>query len=230
MSITERFINALFRFLFRLLYTFDAKEFAKVPRKGPLMIVANHTSALDGPLMYVFLRPRRMSALAKEELWNHWFTRFVMNLWTSIPINRQNMSKEAMNSCFSVLRNGNILAVAPEGTRSSDGALQQGKAGVAFIAYKEAVPLVPITLTGFEHSRRYWKKLRRAPLELRVGPVFEIVDNQGRLDAAKREHLVDEIMLRLAQQLPASLQGYYQDHPQVFTLTKLSNDLTEPTD
>ena len=73
MKLSERITNALMRTLFRLFFKMDLKEFDKVPKDGPFMIIANHTSALDGPLMYVFMQPRQMIAMAKQELWNHGF-------------------------------------------------------------------------------------------------------------------------------------------------------------
>jgi 1-acyl-sn-glycerol-3-phosphate acyltransferase len=127
MNMKERIVNALMRGIFRLLFTMDLSEFEKVPRQGPFIIIANHTSALDGPLMYVFMRPRNMIAMGKKELWDHWLTRFIMNLWNTIPVDRGNMGRDTMQQCFSVLDRKDILAIAPEGTRNTTGELQEGK-------------------------------------------------------------------------------------------------------
>ena len=220
MKLKARITNALFRLLFRMFIKLDIKEFEKVPREGPFMLIANHTSALDGPIMYVFMQPRKMVAMAKQELWKHWFTRYVMNLWESIPVDRENMSRQTMESCFGILDRGDILAIAPEGTRSSDGKLQQGKAGVAFIAHKKQVPMVPVANIGLEKIPQNIKRLRRTPVTFFVGEPFEIVRKEGRLDAAGREQLIEEIMLRLAQLLPPEYRGYYADHEPTYLLTR----------
>jgi 1-acyl-sn-glycerol-3-phosphate acyltransferase len=216
----ERIVNALMRGIFRLLFTMDLSEFEKVPRQGPFIIIANHTSALDGPLMYVFMRPRNMIAMGKKELWDHWLTRFIMNLWNTIPVDRGNMGRDTMQQCFFVLDRKDILAIAPEGTRNTTGELQEGKAGVAFIAHKKQVPMVPIVTLGFNDIKKNLKRLKRTPLTIKVGKPFEIVKKEGRLDAAQRQQLVDEIMLRLAELMPKSLWGHYSGHQLNFTLTK----------
>ena len=55
-----------------------------------------------------------------------------------------------MESCFTSLKENRILAIAPEGTRNKEGSLQEGKAGVAFIAYKAQVPIIPLITLGFQ--------------------------------------------------------------------------------
>lgn len=220
MKLSERITNAVLRTLLRMFFTMNLDELEKVPHTGPFMLIANHTSTFDGPLMYVFMRPREMVAMAKQELWDHAATRFLMNLWNSIPVDRENMGRQTMEQCFSILDRGDILAIAPEGTRSSDGTLQQGKAGVAFIAHKKQVPMVPIAITGFENFSKNIKRLRRTPLTIAVGKPFEVATTGGRLDAAGRQKLVDEIMLRLAELMPPSHWGFYTGHQLDFTMTK----------
>lgn len=215
----ERLVNAFMRTIFRLLFKMDTKEFDKVPAEGPFIILANHTSALDGPLMYVFMQPRSMVAMAKKELWEHAFTRFIMQLWNLIPVDRENMGRETMQQCFAAIDRNEILAIAPEGTRSKDDRLQEGKAGVAFIAHKKQVPMVPIAIWGFNQLKDNLKRLRRTVLTIRVGEPFEIVEKGGRMDGAGRQQLADEIMLRLAELMPRELWGHYAEHQLAFTLT-----------
>ncbi len=212
-------MNASFRFLFRIFYTFDASEFNKVPKNGPLLLLANHTSVFDGPLLYAFMQPSNVLAMAKKELWDKWFTRMVMTAWNSIPVDRDNMSRETMETCFKVLKDNKILAMAPEGTRNKEGSLQEGKAGVAFIAYKAQVPLIPVITLGFNELKENAKKMRRTPLLIKVGPPFEIVQKSGRMDATTRGELNEEIMLRLAALLPEDKKGFYTGKEKEYTLT-----------
>ncbi len=227
MKMSERFTNAMFRFFYRLFFKIDTSELAKVPKEGPLLLVANHTSFLDGPLLYVFLRPRKTIAMAKKELWNHWFTRNVMNMWECIPVDRENMNRETMQASLNVLKEKNILAIAPEGTRNKEGILQQGKSGVAFIAYKQQAPMIPVVILGFDKFSQNIKRLRRTPLFIKVGEPFTIVKKSGRLDSQGREDLMEEIMLRLAQLLPIENRGYYKDKERQFLLTTTKSDKKE---
>ena len=220
MKFSERFTNAVLRFIFRIIFKVDTTPLEKVPLQGPAIMITNHVSTLEGPFLYVFMQPRSLVALAKKELWDNRLTRFAMNLWGSIPVDRENMGRQTMEQCFSVIDEGNILAIAPEGTRSNDGNLQQGKAGVAFIAHKKQVPMFPIATLGFENFSKNIRRLKRTPITLIVGEPFELVQKEGRLDAQAREQLIDEIMLRIAMLMPPSQWGYYAGRKAEFKLTK----------
>lgn len=220
MKLSERFVNAALRLFFRLTCRLDLNELKKVPQEGPLLMMVNHTSALEGPLLYVFLRPRNLLAMAKKELWNNKILAWVMESWRSIPVDRDNMGRETMEACFNALDQKEILALAPEGTRSKDESLQQGKAGIAFIAHKKDAPMIPVVILGFSTFSRNLKRLKRTPLTIVVGKPFEIIQKGGRIDAATREKLIDEIMLRMASLMPEEKRGYYQGKKLEFTLTK----------
>lgn len=220
MKISARIINSLLRTFFRLFFRIDRSELDKVPHQGPLLMMVNHTSNLEGPMLYAFLQPRKLVAMAKQELWDHKFMAYLMNLWGSIPVDRQNMGRATMDACFKALDEKHILAIAPEGTRSHDGKLQEGKGGIAFIAHKKDVPMISVAVVGFTEFKKNIKRLRRTVITVRVGEVFEIVQKGGRIDADTRQALADEIMLRLAALMPPSLRGHYEDKPIEFTLTK----------
>ncbi len=213
-------INSLLRTFFRLFFRIDRSELAKVPQAGPLLMMVNHTSNLEGPMLYAFLQPRPLHALAKQELWEQKFMAYLMNMWKSIPVDRQNMGRSTMDACFKVLEDRHILAIAPEGTRSKDGNLQEGKGGVAFIAHKKDVPMIPVAVMGFPSFSKNIKRLRRTVITIKVGEVFEIVQKGGRIDADTRQALADEIMMRLAIMMPNEMRGHYKDKDIVFTLTR----------
>ncbi|NLE16814.1 MAG: 1-acyl-sn-glycerol-3-phosphate acyltransferase [Spirochaetales bacterium] len=220
MKLSERVINSLLRTFFRLFFRIDRTELAKVPQAGPLLMMVNHTSNMEGPMLYAFLQPRPLHALAKQELWDHKFMAYLMNMWKSIPVDRQNMGRSTMDACFKVLDEQHILAIAPEGTRSKDGNLQEGKGGVAFIAHKKDVPMIPVAVMGFPSFSKNIKRLRRTVITIRVGEVFEIVQKGGRIDADTRQALADEIMMRLAVLMPNEMRGHYKDKDIVFSLTQ----------
>lgn len=213
-------INSLLRTFFRLFFRIDRSELAKVPQAGPLLMMVNHTSNLEGPMLYAFLQPRPLHALAKQELWEQKFMAYLMDMWKSIPVDRQNMGRSTMDACFKVLEDRHILAIAPEGTRSKDGNLQEGKGGVAFIAHKKDVPMIPVAVMGFPSFSKNIKRLRRTVITIKVGEVFEIVQKGGRIDADTRQALADEIMMRLAIMMPNEMRGHYKDKDIVFTLTR----------
>ncbi|WP_321300507.1 lysophospholipid acyltransferase family protein [uncultured Sphaerochaeta sp.] len=223
MKMSERMINALLRAFFRVCFKIDRSELKKVPMEGPLLMMVNHTSNLEGPMLYGYLQPRKLHAIAKQELWNSKFMAYLMETWGSIPVDRENMGRATMDACFKVLDQNHILAIAPEGTRSKDGTLQQGKGGVAFIAHKKNAPMIPVAVMGFEKTKANMKRLKRTVITVKVGKPFEIIQKGGRLDAETRDKLGDEIMLHLAALMPEERRGYYQGKPIEFTLTKTIN-------
>ncbi|RFU95188.1 1-acyl-sn-glycerol-3-phosphate acyltransferase [Sphaerochaeta halotolerans] len=220
MKLSERIVNGLLRAFFRICFKIDRSELKNVPMEGPLLMMVNHTSNLEGPMLYEFLQPRKLHAMAKQELWENTFMAYLMETWGSIPVDRENMGRATMDACFKVLDQNHILAIAPEGTRSKDGTLQQGKGGVAFIAHKKNVPMIPVAVMGFEKTKANMKRLRRTAISIKVGKPFEIIQKGGRIDAETRQKLADEIMLHLAVLMSEEKRGYYRGKPIEFTLTQ----------
>ncbi len=205
----NRIANSFFRGLLRVTCRLDREELKKVPQTGPMIIITNHINVLEGPLLYLFMRPRNTIAMAKQELWNHAFTKRIMEWWECIPVNRGMLDRDAMNACFRVLDDEDLLCIAPEGTRSPDGRLQQGKAGTGFIAAKKRVPILPIANFGMEDYLKNFKRLKRTPVSIRVGKPFMVTIDKKRLSAEERQGLTDEMMIRLAKLMPDSYHGFY---------------------
>ncbi len=183
-------------------------------------MIVNHVSNLEGPLMYLFMRPRKTIALAKRELWEHPVMRKLMQWWETIPIDRTGMDRAAMDECFAVIKRGDILCLAPEGTRSKHGMLQQGKDGVGYIAGKALVPILPVSHYGIEDFSRNIKRLRRTSVTITVGKPFVIELGGRRLSSDVRQAITDEMMRRLAETLPEAYRGFYadrMDEPYTFT-------------
>lgn len=80
--------------------------------------------------------------------------------------------------------------------------------------------MVPVVILGLTSFSRNIKRLRRTPITIAVGKPFEIIQKGGRVDAATREALIDEIMLRMAALMPEDKRGYYQGRPLEFSLTR----------
>ena len=220
MSIREAITNGIVRGILRILFRYNPSELRQVPSHGPMLMVTNHTSVFEGPFLYVYLRPRRTIALAKRQLWKNWFTRMMMETWQTIPVDRGMMDRKAMDACFQVLKDGDFLCLAPEGTRSKDGALKKGKAGTAFFALREEVPVIPVVTIGFEQFPQNIKRLRRTPITIKVGTPFEVIRPQGRVTNELRQAITDEMMIRLSQLMPENLRGYYSSHDGTFLYTR----------
>ncbi len=147
-----------------------------------------------------------------------------MRLWQAVPVGPQGLDRVSMKRCFDTLDAGHFLCIAPEGTRTDDPCLHPGKTGVAYLAFKKQVPILPVTTVGFHEFKHNLKRLRRTPVNVTVGEPFVITIKDRRLTPKLRQELTDEIMLRLAQLIPREYWGYYRDRDLVFTHTRLISE------
>ena len=208
----QRIANLLFKVFLFFTCRIDTSEFKKIPLDGPGIFVTNHTTIIEGPLYYVMLYPRRMTALAKIELWKNPVTRFFMNAWNVIPLKRGGGDREAVQKAAEALESGMFLGIAPEGTRSRTGALMRGHRGAAYFAAEKKVPIYPIAQWGLMHWPGYLCKFKRCPVHIRIGDPFFIENKEGVQVTSKELGLMtDEIMYKIAELLPPELRGYYAD-------------------
>ncbi len=190
----------------------DAKEIKKVPLKGPLITYTNHTGMVEAPILYTQLQPReKLSAIAKVETWDNWFLNWVFTLWEIIPIRRGEADMVAMRKALDVLKNGFILGISPEGTRSREGKLLRAHGGVAMIGLHSGAPLQPIAHWGGENFGSNVKHFKRTNFSIRVGPIFYLDAHGERVTKEIRQQMADEMMYQLAKLLPEEYRGEYSD-------------------
>ena len=212
MTIRERIVNAIIRTLFRLIFRLEAHQLRRVPQNGPGILLSNHVTNLEGPLFYVFLRPRKATALGKIELWQNPVTRFFMNTWKIIPLHRGSVDADAMKKTFHALEQGYYVGIAAEGTRSRTGELQRGRPGATLLATRADVPIVPIAHWGLHEMGKHLKRFRRPPATVRVGrPFYLRKPGGGTIGRSERAKMVDEMMYQLAVLLPPEFRGAYAD-------------------
>ncbi len=218
MSLRERVVNAVIRALIKIACKLEASDLEKLPQDGPGILVANHTSYLEGPIIYVLIRPREATAIAKRELWSNPLTKFFMNTWHIIPISRGRVDSAAMNAALQALEEGRYLGVAAEGTRSKTGTLGKGHPGATFLATAKNAPIYPVAQWGLAELGTNLKRLRRTPLTIRVGAPFYLrKPDDTPITSRDRRKMVDELMYQLALLMPEELRGHYSDLSQLTT-------------
>lgn len=100
--------------------------------------------------------------------------------------------------------------LAPEGTRSRTGQLQEAKDGAAMLALRSDAQILPVAVTGTEHFTAHWRRWRRAPVKVVFGQPFKLeVPPTDRLSREAKAALTDTIMIRVAQLLPPEYHGIY---------------------
>ncbi len=200
------------RLLTTLLCRIEAEALARVPGSGPLILVTNHVNILEIPVLYTRLQPRPISGFfAAYRMKSRWL-RWLLTTFGGIPVERGRPDRQAMHQAAERLRVGDIFALAPEGTRSKDGRLKRGRAGVVLLALESGAPVLPLAFWGSENWQENLKRLQRTPFKIAVGTPFRIRCTR-RPDRATRQAVVDEIMRELAGLLPDEYRGAYADAP-----------------
>ena len=140
---------AFFQHLFRLLFytVFRARVYGRenIPQEGAVILAANHASNIDPPLMASLIE-RPVSYMAKIELFENPIFGAAIRRCHAFPVKRGESDRGAIKAAVGVLREGRILGLFPEGTRSKTGALQKAEAGVALIAAMTGAPIVPVAI------------------------------------------------------------------------------------
>lgn len=129
---------------------FVIKGLPNVPRKGGLIILANHRDYTDPEVAGCAIYFRRMYFMAKEELFHHFFFKRLISSLGAFPVKRGELSKELIRTTTSLLKAGKMIIIYGEGTRNKDPnvPLLPIKPGFAFLAKLADVPVVPAFLKG----------------------------------------------------------------------------------
>ena len=183
-----------------------------VPADGAYILVANHCSLADPPIIGWALGRRRgriIHFMAKEEMRRWPVIGWLAQRSGVFFVRRGEGDRASQRVALETLAVGEPIAVFPEGTRSRDGRLQDGKAGATLLAMRSGVPLLPVGIAG---SQRLFPGKRRVPrrshMTIRVGEPFRLPHQpDGRLDRDALAAGTDRIMREIAALLPPSQRG-----------------------
>jgi len=213
--LTVHIVNWVLRRVFQAVCRIDLHELNKVPHEGPIILVGNHVNFLEAPVLLPHLDPRPVTGIAKRESWKNPLFNFLFNQWEVIPIDRGQVNQETFRLSLEALKQRKLLAIFPEGTRSKDGCLLQGKPGVVALAARSKVPMMPVAFYGYEDFWSNLKRLRRTDFHIAVGKPFCLDTGGAALSRDARQAMTDEIMYKIAELLPERYRGYYRDVDQV---------------
>jgi len=191
-----------------------------VPTSGGYVVASNHVGRLDAPLVYYLLNRPDVTLLVAEKYQNVAFFRWAVRQLDSIFIDRFNPDIHALRFALTRLKAGGVLVLAPEGTRSKDGKLNEARSGTSYLATKVGAPIIPVGVTGTEDrivvSRL--KRFRRLDVSICIGEPFTLPRLPVGDREAALERYTDEIMCRIAALLPDDHRGYYRTHPRLIEL------------
>ncbi|MDE5095821.1 MAG: lysophospholipid acyltransferase family protein [Trichodesmium sp. St11_bin5] len=142
-----------------------------VPQQGPLLIVSNHASDLDPPILSVCVR-RPVAYMAKEELFNIPILKEVITLYGAYPVKRGAADRSAIRAAMNSLAEGWAAGIFLQGTRTPDGKITEPKLGAALIAAKAKVPLLPVCVWGTHAVKRQGVIANAVPVTVRIAEVI----------------------------------------------------------
>jgi len=192
----------------RVFFHPEAEGLENIPEEGGAILAGNHQSFLDNVLMPLVIPDRKVVFLGKSEYFDKWYMRWFFKGAAMIPIKRGggSASEAALDTAVEALREGKLIGIFPEGTRSPDGRLYRGKSGVARMALEAGVPVIPVGITGTFEAMPYHRKIPRPyPVIVRFGaPLtferYREMPGDRFLYRAVTDEIVYEIMMLSGQE------------------------------
>lgn len=207
-----RLARGVVSFLIRILARLEIEGTEHIPDQGPYLLISNHLHWLDPPVLAISF-PHKAHVFAAEKWKAHWLLGPFLRSVDAIFVKRGEVDRKALRQALAVLKGGGVLGLAPEGTRSKTGAMQRGRSGAAYIAFRAGVALLPVVATGQEQAFPSLWRLRRARVRVTFGPLIELPPVEGKASAAQVHEFAEEIMYHLAAMLPPPYRGVYADVP-----------------
>jgi 1-acyl-sn-glycerol-3-phosphate acyltransferase len=205
------------RRLLDLIATIDVIGVENLPPTGAYVIATNHLGLLDVTLLYYAIDRWDVFVPTAEKREKIWFFRWLGKYLNFIFLDRFHPDPKAMRRIINLMEHGDVLVIAPEGTRSPVQSMQEGKPGVSYLAAKLQRPIIPVGLSGSEDEAIIdnLKHLRRSHITVRASKPFVLppLPKHDRDEALKAD--TDEIMCRIAALIPPKYRGVYADHPRL---------------
>ncbi|MFL7868886.1 MAG: lysophospholipid acyltransferase family protein [Anaerolineales bacterium] len=210
------FLSWLIRTVINLIAHVEIQGLENIPKEAGFVIATNHLGRLDVALLFYTLEGDFILPVA-EKYEHHWLFGPIGNAMGGIWLDRFNADVRSIREILARMKAGGILVIAPEGTRSKTEAMAEGKPGVAYLATKAGVPIVPVALTGTEDRVVVDRlvHLNKSEIKIVIGPPFELPPIKGKDRDAALKQSTDEIMCHIGALLPKKYRGVYAEHPRL---------------
>lgn len=208
-------LQAIFHFIVKVLATVEFCGAENLPKEGGVIITTNHMSRVDTLLL--FLNPGRtdITALVTTKYQKYPFFKWILDTGGIIWLDRDSADFAAFRLAADAIKAGRAMGIAPEGTRSDIGQLQEGKPGAVLLEHKTGATIVPVAIAGTESFFRRLFTLRRPRVRLTFGRAYTLppIDRANRDESLQQ--MTEEVMLRIAVMLPPQYWGFYKDNPRL---------------
>ncbi|MDD5038216.1 MAG: lysophospholipid acyltransferase family protein [Dehalococcoidales bacterium] len=208
MSFVYHTSNLVAKISFWLLTRCQVRGRENIPVQGPLLVVANHLSSVDPPLVGVILR-RKAIFMAKKELFHPALMGYFFSSVGAFPVHRGRLDREALRHAEGVLAEGKTLVMFPEGMRSPNGRLLTAFPGSAMVALHNGVSILPIGISGTGELKGFTWCLRRPRITVNIGTPFHLPPVKGKISKEQLTERTNFIMGHIAELLPIEYRGDY---------------------
>ena len=196
------------RFCFSKLGRMEVAGKECVPPYGPLIVVSNHLSYNDPPLLAASIN-RPLHFIAKKELFHDPISSYALKKWHVSPFDRSGSRADALRILMRLLAEDKAVVVFPEGHRSPDHTMKEGLLGVVYLALKSQAPILPVGLSGTEKFPGWRMPIPLSRMRANIGPPFTLPIIEGRPSREVMQSMLDMVMRRIALLLPEEYQGDY---------------------
>jgi 1-acyl-sn-glycerol-3-phosphate acyltransferase len=234
-SLRHTFLLFLGRLLKKIFVSLTITGWENLPEKGPLIVISNHFSLFEAPLIGLTL-PTIPTYMVATELQSHWFVRILFSAFDLIPVWRGQVDRAALQQALRTLEKGGVVGIMPEGgivpdlmaaissgeqipslpleqTARQSAQLIRARPGVAYLATRSSAQILPIAFLGTEKIIGNTKRLRRTKVKMIIGRPFGPLTLDATLRGAARRQCLDELgdimMCHLAALMPPENRGLY---------------------
>ncbi|MFO7929723.1 MAG: lysophospholipid acyltransferase family protein [Candidatus Humimicrobiaceae bacterium] len=170
----------ILRSIFKLLFRVETYNFENIPSQGKLILCSNHVSYIDPVMIGAFIN-RYIYFMAKIELFKNRFLSAVVTFLNAFPVNRTATDRSSIRTAVEVLKEGQMLALFPEGTRSVNGIIREGKKGVGLISVMSKAPIIPVAIKNTNKIVQKPKKRLFFPkVKMIAGSLIEVDEIIGK--------------------------------------------------
>jgi 1-acyl-sn-glycerol-3-phosphate acyltransferase len=212
----NRLLRLIMRPAFRILLhalspiTITGRE--NVPKNGPYITAINHVSLYEAPLILAFW-PTQMEVMGAVEIWSKPGQNILARMYGGLQVHRGEYDRKVLDLALSVLASGRPLLLAPEGGRSHTPGMRPAQTGVAYLAEKTGVPVIPVGIVGTTDDYASLAfSFKRPPLEMHIGQPLYLpsITSKGSQRRQELQANTDFLMRNLAALLPPEYRGVYK--------------------
>jgi 1-acyl-sn-glycerol-3-phosphate acyltransferase len=216
-----RTLRSIVRFFMKIIARIEINGLEKLP-EGNVIVAANHLGRLDTAALLCVLDREDIIMPVAEKYKDHLLYGAIGRAANAVWLNRFEADYSAFRQILDRMKQGGILVIAPEGTRSKTEALQEAKMGVAFLASKSGYPVLPVAVTGTEDRiiLENLKRFRRSKITATAAELLYIHIPKGKGREESMREATEEIMCQIAARLPEKYRGVYANHPRLKELLK----------